>query len=53
MNLLEESPDVLYQRISYNRKALPSDPDDDKFFDTAVAGNAVTLLPTTATLGKP
>ena len=44
MNLLEESPDVSYQRISYNWRAVPSDPDDDKFFDTAVAGNADYLV---------
>ncbi|SDE24147.1 putative toxin-antitoxin system toxin component, PIN family [Niabella drilacis] len=44
MNLLEESPDVIYQRISYNWKAIPLDPDDDKFFDTAVAGNADYLV---------
>ncbi|HMR81773.1 MAG TPA: hypothetical protein PKE30_01525 [Niabella sp.] len=40
----EESTNVIYQRISYNWKAVPADPDDYKFFDTAVAGNADYLV---------
>jgi predicted nucleic acid-binding protein len=39
-----ESPDTIYQRIFYNWKAITSDPDDNKFFDAAVAGNADFLV---------
>lgn len=44
INLFEESTNIIYQRISYNWKAVPADPDDDKFFDTAVAANADYLV---------
>jgi predicted nucleic acid-binding protein len=36
-----ESPDVIYQRIFYNWNAILADPDDNKFFDAAVAGKAI------------
>ena len=39
-----ESPDVIYQRIFYNWNAIPADPDDNKFFDAAVAGKADFLV---------
>lgn len=39
-----ESPDVIYQRIFYNWNAILSDPDDNKFFDAAVAGKADFLV---------
>ena len=39
-----ESPDVLYQRIYYNWNIIFADPDDNKFFDAAVAGNADFLV---------
>ncbi|HMR81541.1 MAG TPA: hypothetical protein PKE30_00310 [Niabella sp.] len=29
MNMLEESTNVIYQRVSYNWKAVAADPDDD------------------------
>lgn len=40
LEILIESPEVIYQRISYSWNAISSDPDDNKFFDAAVAGNA-------------
>ena len=39
-----ESPDVIYQRIFYNWNAILADPDDNKFFDAAVAGKAAFLV---------
>lgn len=39
-----ESPDIIYQRIFYNWHAIPADPDDNKFFDAAVAGSAEYLV---------
>lgn len=39
-----ESPDVIYQRIFYNWNAILADPDDNKFFDAAVAGEADFLV---------
>jgi len=39
-----ESPDVIYQRIFYNWNAILVDPDDNKFFDAAVAGNTDFLV---------
>jgi len=39
-----ESPDVIYQRIFYNWNAIPADPDDNKFFDAAVAGDVDFLV---------
>lgn len=39
-----ESPDIVYQSIYYNWDAIKSDPDDNKFFDIAVAANADYLV---------
>ncbi|MEO6454312.1 MAG: putative toxin-antitoxin system toxin component, PIN family [Ginsengibacter sp.] len=44
MQVFAESPDIIYKRIHYTWKAITSDPDDNKFFDTAVAGNADYLV---------
>ena len=35
-----ESPDIIYNRIYYSWNAITQDPDDNKFFDVAVAANA-------------
>jgi len=42
--ILIESPDVLFQHIYYNWNAIKNDPDDNKFFDVAVASNADYLV---------
>ena|SRR5665213_706962 len=47
-----ESPDVIYQRIFYNWNAILVDPDDNKFFDAAVAGNTDFLVTNDAHLMK-
>lgn len=39
-----ESPDVIYQRIFYNWNLITTDPDDNKFYDAAVAGNVDFLV---------
>ena len=39
MEIFLESADVIYQRVYYNWNALIQDPDDNKFFDIAVAAN--------------
>jgi putative PIN family toxin of toxin-antitoxin system len=39
-----ESPDVIYQRVYYNWNIIFEDPDDNKFLDAAVAGNADFLV---------
>ena len=44
MEILMESPDVIYQRIYFNWNAIKSDSDDNKFFDVAVASNAAFLV---------
>ena len=44
MEIFIESPDVIYKRISYAWNVIPEDPDDNKFFDAAVAGNADYLV---------
>ncbi len=44
MEILSESPDVLYKRIYYAWNLIKADPDDNKFFDAAVAGNADYLI---------
>ena len=40
MEIFLESPDVIFQRVYYNWNAITSDPDDNKFFDIAVAASA-------------
>jgi len=40
LEIFLESPDVIYQRVYYNWNAITHDPDDNKFFDIAIASNA-------------
>ena len=40
MELLVESPGVIYQQIYYSWNIIKQDHDDNKFFDIAVAANA-------------
>ena len=35
-----ESPNIIFKRIHYTWNAIIADPDDNKFFDAAIAGNA-------------
>ena len=42
--IFAESPDIIYKRIYYNWNIITIDPDDNKFFDAAVAGNADYLV---------
>lgn len=44
MEILVESPDVLFQHVYYNWSAIVADPEDDKFFDIAVASNSDYLV---------
>lgn len=44
MEILSESPDAVYRRAYFAWNAIIADPDDNKFFDTAVAGNADYLV---------
>ena len=44
MEILSISPDVIYKRIYYAWNMITVDPDDNKFFDAAVAGNADYLV---------
>jgi putative PIN family toxin of toxin-antitoxin system len=44
MDIFIESPKVVYQQIYYSWKAIKQDPDDNKFFDAAVAANADYLV---------
>jgi putative PIN family toxin of toxin-antitoxin system len=39
-----ESPDIIFQQIYYKWDAVKNDPDDNKFFDIAVAANADYLV---------
>ena len=39
-----ESPDIVYSRVYYSWNAITQDPDDNKFFDVAVASNADYLV---------
>jgi putative PIN family toxin of toxin-antitoxin system len=39
-----ESPDIIFNRIYYSWNAISQDPDDNKFFDVAVAANADYLV---------
>jgi putative PIN family toxin of toxin-antitoxin system len=43
-DILLESSKVIYQQIYYSWNAIRRDPDDNKFFDIAVAGNADYLV---------
>ncbi|HEV2479914.1 MAG TPA: putative toxin-antitoxin system toxin component, PIN family [Puia sp.] len=42
--ILVESPDVIFQHIYYTWNAISGDPDDNKFFDVAVAAAAQYLV---------
>lgn len=44
MEIFIESPDIIFKRISYAWNVITRDPDDNKFFDVAVAGNADYLV---------
>lgn len=44
MEILRESPDVILQHIYYNWNAITTDPDDNQFFDIAVAANVDFLV---------
>jgi len=44
MDIFIESSNVVYQQIYYSWNAIKQDPDDNKFFDVAVAGNADYLV---------
>ena len=44
MAIFAESPDVIYKRIFFTWNVIDSDPDDNKFFDAAVSGNADYLV---------
>ncbi len=39
MEIFIESPDVVIQKVYYNWNAITIDPDDNKFFDIAVAAD--------------
>lgn len=44
MEIFVESPDVIFQTIHYKWNAITSDPDDNKFFDLAVAAGVDYLV---------
>ncbi|WP_295652420.1 putative toxin-antitoxin system toxin component, PIN family [uncultured Mucilaginibacter sp.] len=44
MEIFIESPDVIAQKVYYNWNAILTDPDDNKFFDIAVAADADYLV---------
>jgi len=44
IEIIMESSNVFYQQIYYSWNAIKQDPDDNKFFDIAVAGNADYLV---------
>ncbi|MES2456439.1 MAG: putative toxin-antitoxin system toxin component, PIN family [Bacteroidota bacterium] len=44
MEIFLESPDVVTQKIYYNWNVISSDPDDNKFFDIAVAADVDFLV---------
>ncbi len=44
IDIFIESSKVIYQQIYYSWNAIKHDPDDNKFFDCAVAGNADYLV---------
>jgi predicted nucleic acid-binding protein len=44
LEILIESSNVIHQQIYYSWNAIKQDPDDNKFFDIAVAGNADFLV---------
>src|SRR5690606_23858052 len=44
MEMFRESPDVYFQHTYYNWNVIEQDPDDNKFFDIAVASSAHYLV---------
>ncbi|WP_183576023.1 putative toxin-antitoxin system toxin component, PIN family [Mucilaginibacter sp. X5P1] len=44
LEIFVESPDIIFQQVYYNWNAIKADPDDNKFFDIAVAANADYLV---------
>ncbi|SDT64251.1 putative toxin-antitoxin system toxin component, PIN family [Mucilaginibacter mallensis] len=44
LEIFIESPDIIFQQVYYNWNAIKADPDDNKFFDIAVAANADYLV---------
>ena len=44
LNIFSESPDIIFKHIYYHWNAITADPDDNKFFDAAVACNADFLI---------
>ncbi|HVW16461.1 MAG TPA: putative toxin-antitoxin system toxin component, PIN family [Mucilaginibacter sp.] len=44
LEIFIESPDIVLQQVYYNWNAIEADPDDNKFFDIAVAANADYLV---------
>lgn len=44
MEIFIKSPDIIFQQVYYNWNAIEADPDDNKFFDVAVAANADYLV---------
>jgi putative PIN family toxin of toxin-antitoxin system len=44
LEIFIESPYVIFRRIYYQWNAISSDPDDNKFFDIAIAANADYLV---------
>lgn len=44
MEIFIESPDVITQKVYYNWNAIAADPDDNKFFDIAVAADVDYLV---------
>ncbi len=44
MEVFVESPDVIFQVVYYKWNMITEDPDDNKFFDLAVAANVDYLV---------
>jgi len=44
MEILRESPNVIFQHVYYNWQVIEADADDNKFFDISVAVNADFLV---------
>lgn len=44
MEIFIESSDVVFQKVYYNWNAITADPDDNKFFDIAVAADVDYLV---------
>ena len=44
LKIFAESPDIIFKRTYYHWNSIAKDPDDNKFFDVAFAGNANNLV---------